>query len=234
MVGMFEPILPGLAEGRQVIGLEMQGHGHTGDTARPLSYEGMADDVAAAITYLGFERADILGYSMGSGVALQTAIRHPDIVGRLALISATHRRDGMYASVRASLDAMSNEDMAEQLKQSPIYQFYAAVAPNLDDWPNLVGKTTAMLRQDYDWSAGVATIAAPTLIALGDGDMMSPAVAAELFGLLGGGKGDGVAPNAQLAILPGTDHFTILTRTELIVPILKEFFDAPAAAVGEA
>ncbi|HEY1016653.1 MAG TPA: alpha/beta hydrolase [Herpetosiphonaceae bacterium] len=235
MVGMFATLLPGLAEDRQVIGLEMQGHGHTGDIDRPLSPEAMADDVAATIAALGFERADILGYSMGAGVALQTAIRHPEVVGKLVILSGTHRRSGLHDSVRAAFAAMNTDDMTEQLKQSPIYEFYSAVAPNLGDWPNLVAKTTAMLREDYDWSAGVATIAAPTLIALGDADMLPPAVAAELFGLLGGGKGDGSAPHNQLAILPGTDHFTILERTDLLLPILKAFFaEAQAAAVGEA
>ncbi len=120
VIGMFEQLLPALARLRQVIGVELQGHGHTADVDRPLTFEQMADDVAALINYLGLERADVLGYSLGGGVALQTVIRHPEVVRKAVLISTPYKRSGWYPEVLAGMGAVSVEGFAG----TPIQQAY--------------------------------------------------------------------------------------------------------------
>ena len=234
-VTMMAEMIPFLAEKRQVVAVEMQGHGHTADIDRPLSYEQMADDIAALTHHLGLEKPDIAGYSLGGGVALRAAIRHPDAVRKLIVISAPHKRNGWYPEVLAGQASVSGE-AARTLIGSPMHQAYASVAPTPENWPLLADKTGQLLRQDYDWSAGVAAMAVPTLILLGDADSVRPADAVAMFELLGGGKGDGAMaglPQSQLAILPGTTHFTIVSRTELLRPAIESFLDTPAATGGE-
>ncbi len=222
---MFGQLLPLLAETRQVIAIELQAHGHTADIDRALRYELMADDIAALIKHLGLERADLFGYSLGGGVALQTAIRHPDVVRRLVVVSATYRRDGWYPEVLAGMASMN----AEAMVGSPIHEVYVRAAPRPEDWPRLSAKLQQLLSEDYDWTEDVAAIKAPTLLVIGDADSVRPAQLMELFGLLGGGKADGAMgslPNAQLAVLPGTTHFSILARTDLLLPIITPFLDS--------
>ncbi len=228
-VDMFSALLPGLAETRQVIGVELQGHGHTADIDRPFSFESMADDIAALIAHLGHANADVFGYSLGGGVAWQTAIRHPDRVRKLLIASAPGKSEGWYPEDRAGMSAVNGE-AAKTWTGSPMYQAYASVAPKPEDWPTLADKTGQLLSKDYDWSAEVAAITAPTLIAVGDADGVRPAHAAELYVLLGGGRVDVMAtemPKSQLAVLPGTTHFNILTRDDLLLPIITAFLDAP-------
>ncbi len=232
----FSQILPVLAKTRQVIAVELQGHGHTADIDRPLSFEQMADDIAALIKQLKLEKADILSFSLGGGVALQTVIRHPEAVRRLVIISTVYKRDGWYPETLAQ-EASMNAEAAKAMMQTPIYQFYASVAPKPEDWPRLVTKVGQLLGKDYDWSAAVAAIKTPTLIMVGDGDRVRPEHALEMVRALGGGKMDGgmsalpgsqaSAPlRAQLAMLPSTTHFTILSRADLLLPIVTPFLDA--------
>ncbi len=228
----FAQLIPSLAETRQVIAVELQGHGHTADIDRPLSFEGLADDVAALIGTLGFENADVIGYSLGGSVALQTAIRHPEVVRKLILISTPFSRSGIQPEFQAGMAAMSAE-AAPMMLETPMYQFYASVAPNVDNWATLVGKAGALLSQDYDWSDAVQGITAPTLVIAGDNDFISPTHTVELYRLLGGGVAGGFAPPpaAQLAILPNTIHFTILARTDLVPPLVNSFLDATPPTV---
>ncbi len=226
---LFGQLLPPLAQTRQVIAVELQAHGHTADIERPLSFELMADDIAALIKHLGLEQADLFGFSLGGGVALQTAIRHPEVVRKLVVVSAPSKRDGWYPEVLAGMASM-NAEAAEAMMGSPMHQAYVSVAPKPEDWSALVAKSGQLLRQDYDWSTAVASITAPTLIVVGDADSVRPAHAVELFGLLGGGKVDGATgglPHSQLAMLPGTTHFSILARTDLLLPIITPFREAP-------
>lgn len=229
---MFREILPSLAERHQVIAVELQAHGHTADIDRPMSYEFMADDVAALLKHLGIEQADILGYSLGGGVALQTAIRHPDVVRKLVVVSAAFRRTGWYPEVLAGMAAMTPQ-AAEQMVGTFIHDIYVKAAPKPEGWTALVTKIGDLLRQDYDWSAQVAAIQAPVLIIVGDADSVPPAHAVEMFELLGGGKADGGmdgkgVPNSRLAILPGTTHFTVLSG--VLPSIVLPFLDAPMPA----
>ncbi len=224
----FSQLLPLLAQTRQVIAVELQGHGHTADIDRPLSYELMADDVAALIQELGYESADVMGYSLGGGVALRTAIQHPEVVRKLILISTPYKREGIHQEFRSGMEAM-NAEAAQMMLETPMYQFYASVAPKLEDWSTLVGKAGELLAQDYDWTAEVETMTTPTLIVQGDSDMLPPQQGVELFSLRGGGVAGGFAqmPNSQLAVLPNTTHFDILYRTDLLIPIINAFLNPP-------
>jgi pimeloyl-ACP methyl ester carboxylesterase len=230
--GMFGEMLAQLAAGRRAIPVDLQGHGRTADIDRPLNFEAMADDVAGLIRHLGLAKADIMGYSLGGGVALQTAIRHPDVVRRLVIISAPAKRDGWYPEVLAGMAGMTAE-AAEAMKPSPIYQHYASIAPRPEDWPVLVGKLGELLRQDYDWSQEVAALSAPVLIVVGDADSVRTAHAVEFFELLGGGKrdagwdGSGMS-RSRLAILPGTTHYSILSSPGLAATA-DRFLEAPMA-----
>ena len=168
-IEMFGEVLPLLAQGRQVVAVDLQAHGRTADVDRPLSYETMADDIGALIEQLGFERADVMGYSLGGGVAMQTAIRHPQAVRKLVVVSTPFRRDGWYPEVLAGMGQMG-PDAAEPMKATPMYALYSSVAPRPNDWPVLLTKLGALLRQDYDWSGDAAAMGTPTLIVVGDAD----------------------------------------------------------------
>jgi pimeloyl-ACP methyl ester carboxylesterase len=228
---MYAPILPLLAKDRRVITVDLQGHGHTADAGRPLRYPALADDVAALIGHLGLAQADVLGYSLGGATALRTAIQHPDLVRRLVLVSVPAKRDGWYPESLAGMDQMGSQ-LAEPLKQSPMYQVYAQVAPRVQDWPVLLDKTGDLLRQDFDWSADIAKITAPVMLVYGDADAIRPAHIVEFYGLLGGGlrdaNWDGSArPVARLAVLPGHTHYDIFASPDLAAAVLP-FLDAPS------
>jgi pimeloyl-ACP methyl ester carboxylesterase len=228
-IHMFETLLPLLASGRPVIGVELQGHGHTALGSRPLNFEAMGDDLAALIKHLGLAQVDLLGYSLGGGAAWQTAIRHPEVVRKLVAVSAPIRRSGWYPEVLAGMAAM-NAESAQAMLGSPMYADYAAAAPNPQDWPALVAGVGELLKQDYDWSQAVSGLKVPALIVIGDGDSLRPAHAVEIFELLGGGKTDGRPdgmglPPSRLAILPSTTHYNIL-YSPLLAPTLISFLDA--------
>ena len=226
-------VVPQLATTRRVIAVELQGHGHTADIDRPLSYESMADDIAALIASLGLEQVDLFGYSLGGGVALQTAIRHPEVVRKLALASTAFKRDGWYPEDLAAMSAIS----AEAFTGTPIHDTYLKTSPVPEAWPTFVSKVRHLVTSDYDWTAGVAALRIPTLFLVGDADGLRLAHVMEFFGLLGGGQGDGDLsglPRSSLAVLPATTHVGwappyhgIMTRTHLLLPILTEFLDAP-------
>ncbi len=204
-----------LGHGRELIAADLQGHGRTGDVDRPLRFETLADDVAALLSYLGVDQADLLGYSLGGGVALRTAIQYPDRVRRLVLISTPYSSAGWYPEIHESMRRM-NAAQAEPMKQTPLYELYTRLAPNVDAWPRLWAKMGELLGADYDWSTGVAGLPMPVMLLVGDADSIHPAHMTDFFGLLGGGKRDGGwdgsgVSSARLAMLPGTTHYDILT-----------------------
>ncbi|HWZ97263.1 MAG TPA: alpha/beta hydrolase [Candidatus Dormibacteraeota bacterium] len=227
---MFDAILPELSKGHKVIAVDLQAHGRTADIDRPLSYQAMADDIAELIHHLGMPAADVMGYSVGGEVALRTAIQHPDVVRKLVIVSATYRRDGWYPEIIAG-ESQLNPQTAEQMKQTPIYQSYAQIAPRPQDWPVLCSKLGNMFRQDYDWSADVVKIKLPVLLAYGDADAIRTASTVQFFELLGGGQRDGGwdasgMSSARLAILPGTTHYTIFSSPQLS-SVVTRFLDTP-------
>jgi pimeloyl-ACP methyl ester carboxylesterase len=226
---MFAPILPALTEGRRVITVDLQGHGGTADVDRPLRAEHMADDIAALLDHLGLEQVDLMGYSLGGIVALRTAIQHPERVRRLVLVSVGFRRDGSHPEVVQAMDQMSAA-AAEPMRQSPLYEQYARLAPRVEDWPVLIGKISDALKIDYDWTADVDRITARTLLVFADADSIRPAHIVEFFALLGGGLRDAgwdnsAQPSNQLAVLPGRTHYDVYLAPAL-APTVVQFLDA--------
>jgi pimeloyl-ACP methyl ester carboxylesterase len=220
---MFEPAMPELTKNRKVITVDLQAHGRTADIDRPLRYQTMADDIAGLIRHLRLSEADVLGYSLGGGVALRLAIQHPALIRRLVIVSQAPRRDAWYPEVRAGFDGMGSH-LAEAFKQSPMYADYLKVAPRAQDWPVLMDKIGDLLRQDYDWSAEVAALTMPVLLAFSDADSIAMAEVAEFYRLLGGGLRDGnwdgsTRPVARLAILPGRVHTDVWLAPELTTAV---------------
>ena len=223
-IEMFGASLQAFAEGRQVIALDLQGHGRTVDIDRPLDVRFMADDVAALIEYLDLDRPDIVGFSLGGGVALQTAIRHPQLVGKIVVISTPFRRNAFYPEILAQQAFVSGQ-MAEAMKPTPMYQLYAAIAPNVDDFPKLLDKIGEAMKVDFDFSKEIAALKTTTMVVAADADIFPPAHAVEMFELLGGGLRDGGwdgsgKPKSRLAILPGLTHYTIFTDPALVATVI--------------
>src|SRR5262249_3427322 len=195
--------------------------------ARPMRFETMADDIAELIGVLGLERAAVMGFSLGGGVALRTGIQHPDSVDRLVLVSTPFRRSGWHPEMTAGMDAMGPET-AEFLRQTPIYEGYARVAPRVEDWPVLVERVVGVVQTDYDWSDEIPGLSMPVMIVAGDADGLPPSHAVEFFELLGGGKRDASWDRSgmtrhRLAILPGVTHYDINVTPALsaaVIPFL--------------
>lgn len=232
-IEMFGPNLDALAQGRQVIAVDLQGHGRTADIDRPIRVQLMADDIAALLEQLHVDRADVMGYSLGGGVALLTAIRHPDVVGKLVVVSTNFRRDAFYPDILAQ-QAQVNANIAEQMKQTPMYQMYASLAPRPQDFGRLLSKMGEAMKQDFDFSADIPRIKARTMVVCGDADIFPPSHAVEMFRLLGGGLRDGGwdgsgRPASRLAILPGLTHYTIFAAPALAAAVIP-FLDEPDGA----
>jgi pimeloyl-ACP methyl ester carboxylesterase len=225
-IELWEPLLTMLAEGRQVIAVELQAHGRTADIDRPLRYEQLADDAAALLQQIAIDQTDVFGYSLGGGVALQLAIRHPQLVRTLVAASAAFKHDGWYPEILGAMAAMTGDVMVG----TPLHEAYVRVAPRPDDWSTLVARVSELQTGEdsaYDWSEGVAAITAPTLLIYGDADSVRPQHAVELFHLLGGGvAGDlGPLPPTRLTVIPGTAHSAMLFRTDVLHPTITAFLD---------
>jgi pimeloyl-ACP methyl ester carboxylesterase len=226
---MFGPNVAALAAGRSVIGVDLQSHGRTPAVDRPMRFETMADDVAALIGHLGLEQADVMGFSLGGGVALRTAIQHPSSVRKLVVVSWPFKRDGWHPEMIAGFDAMGPE-VAESMKQTPIYEVYREIAPRVEDWPILVAQVTGLVKLDYDWSAEVRDLPMPVMIVAGDADGLPPRHAVEFFELLGGGRRDAVWDRSGmtrhgLAILPRLTHYDI-DVAPILATSVAQFLDA--------
>lgn len=232
-IEMMGNLLPPLAQKHEVIAVDLQGHGRTADIDRPISYEALGDDIAALLDYLGIKQADLMGYSLGAGAALQTTFRHPALVRKLVVVSTPFKHDGWYPGIRA-LMAQMGPASAEQMKPSPLCQTYARIAPRPQDWTLLVTKLGKLVSADYDWSKEVAAVKAPTLLVFGDADSVPVSHAAEFFELLGGSQKDGGwdgsgISNARLAILPGVTHYNIAASPALPGVVLP-FLETPIPA----
>ncbi|GAA4361212.1 alpha/beta fold hydrolase [Angustibacter luteus] len=212
---MFGPVLPALTEHHQVILPDLQGHGRTADVDRPLDVRLMADDVAALVDHLDLGPVDVVGYSLGGGVGLQAAIRHPATVRRLVAACAHIRRDALYPQMLAQ-QAQVGADAVEFMKQTPMYELYQRVAPHPEDFARLLDKIGASMALDFDFSDGVRGLQVPTLVLAADADMAPPSHYVEVFALLGGGQRDGGWDGSgrpdgghALAILPGLTHYDL-------------------------
>lgn len=209
---MFGAPLAEMAKTHRVIALHAQGHGLSRDTSRPWSREAFADDVAALLGHLGIKKASVMGYSSGALVALQVAIRHPELVDKLVVVSAAFRTDGYYPEVLQAFAQMpaAAPMIAAEVRKSPLATLYPSV-----NWETMFRKTGELANQRYDWSAAVAGIKAPTLLVFADADAIRPEHIAEFYKLLGGGQRDAgpdgsLRPVSQLAIVPNTTHRSLL------------------------
>lgn len=219
----FGKLLPLLSPSRQVIGVELQAHGRTADIDRPLRIEYLADDVAALLGQLGCARADLLGYSNGAAVALNTAIRYPDVVRKLVFVSATYTLGGVHPGLMEGLGEMK----PEMMHGSPWHEEYVRLAPR-QEFERLFAKKSEMDRAVVDVpDEAIRSLKAPVLIAIGDSDLTRPEHAVEMFRLLGGGVFGDMAglPRSQLAILPGTSHTGMVDRAAWLAPMVAEFLD---------
>jgi pimeloyl-ACP methyl ester carboxylesterase len=224
--GSMEGLATALARTRQVVAVDLQGHGRTADIDRPLSYEQMADDVAGLVRHLGVEQTDVFGYSMGGGAALQVAMRHPELVRKLVVATAYSTSDGVYPEVWEGIEQISPELFAG----TPWKEEYERVAPDPDAFPALVDKMKQLDLQPFAWPPEeVRAISAPTMVVIGDSDGTTPEHAVELFRLRGGGVFGDLAglPSARLAVLPGTTHVGLIGRIDWLAPMVGEFLDAP-------
>jgi pimeloyl-ACP methyl ester carboxylesterase len=231
---MFGPILPTLAEQHQVIAVDLQGHGRTADIDRPIDVRLMAGDIAALITHLGLDKADVVGYSLGGAVALLTAIRYPDKVRRLVSASANIRRNAIYPDMLAQ-QGQVGAAAAEFMKDTPMYQLYQRVAPRPDDFPRLLDKMGEGMAKDFDFTEEVRGLQVPTLIVAADADMAPPSHYVEVFGLLDGGHrdggwmGDGRPKGGHaLAILPGLTHYNLFSSPLFAAVTLAFLGDQPS------
>jgi pimeloyl-ACP methyl ester carboxylesterase len=223
-IEMFGPILPTLAKGRQVVAVDLQGHGRTALGDRPISLPAMGDDMAAVVKQLGQDTVDVLGYSMGGGVALRLAIQHPDVVRRLVLVSTPYAQDGFYPEMLPQ-QAQVGAAMADAMKQTPMYSSYMAVAPRPQDFPRLLDRMGEFMRTPYDWTEDVKKLKGPVLLVYGDADMIRLDHAVRFYQLLGGGLKDAgwqrehMSQN-RLAILPNVTHYEIFLATALVPTVL--------------
>lgn len=227
---MFGPIISTLADHHQVIVPDLQGHGRTADIDRPLDVRLMADDIAALIDHLGLDRPDVVGYSLGGGVALQTAIKYPGKVGRLVSASANIRRSAIYPEMLGQQGQVSAA-AAEFMKDTPMYELYHKIAPRPEDFGQLLDKIGAAMAIDFDFTEEVRGLQVPTLVVAADADMAPPSHYVEVFGLLDGGVRDGgwmgegrPKGGHALAILPGMTHYNAFT-SPLFAAAVIDFLD---------
>lgn len=209
---MFGEPLTAMAKNFKVIAIHARGHGRSKDTTAPWSIEQAADDVAAVLKQLKINKASVMGYSFGGAIALQFAIRHPDMLDKLVVVSAPYAGSGYYPEGKAAFDQMPAmaDAIGAEIAKSPLAKTYPGV-----DWPTLMRKTGELGKQDFDWSAGIRGIKARTLLVFADADCIRPEHIAEFYKLLGGGQRDAGldgsqrSPN-QLAVVPGRTHYDIM------------------------
>ena len=223
-IEMFEPVLPSLPKGRQVIAVDLHGHGRTPLGDRKIDLRDIGDDMAVLLEKLGFEQVDVLGYSFGGGVAFRLAAQHPSKVRRLVLVSAGYAQDGFYPEM-LPMQAQVGAAMAEAMRDTPMYQSYAAIAPNPDEFPTLLDRMGEWMRKPYDWEQDVKKLTMPVMLVYGDSDMFRPEHIVRFYQLLGGGLRDAgwmrenMSQN-RLAILPDVTHYEMAVAPALVATVL--------------
>jgi pimeloyl-ACP methyl ester carboxylesterase len=231
-IDMFAPMFPQLAT-RQVIAVDMHGHGRTPLGDRKFSLIDQGDDMAALLDHLGYTSVDVAGYSLGAGVAFRLAVQHPAKVRRLALVSAGFSQDGFYPELLPQ-QAQVGASMADKMKDTPMYKSYVAVAPNPAEFPKLLDAVGECLRTPFNWADDVKKLKLPVILVFGDSDMFRLEHVVEFYKLLGGGRQDAgwmrehMAQN-RLAILPDVTHYEMF-MSPLLAPTLLTFFDNKSPA----
>jgi pimeloyl-ACP methyl ester carboxylesterase len=229
---MFGPIVPALSERHRVITVDLQGHGRTADIDRPIDIRLMADDIAALIAHLGLDKPDLVGYSLGGGVAFFTAVKYPQKVGKLVMAAANIRRDAIPPEMLAQ-QAQVNSAALEFMKDTPMYQLYQRVAPHPEDFGRLLDKIGEYMSKDFDYSEEMRGLQVPTMIVCADADMAPPSHYVEAFKLLDGGLRDGgwmgegrPKGGHALAVLPGLTHYN-MGVSPLFAAVALDFLDGP-------
>jgi pimeloyl-ACP methyl ester carboxylesterase len=223
-IDMMGPVLSKLAESRQVIAVDLQGHGRTPLGTRPFRLESIGNDMAELTRRLGFGKVDVMGYSLGGGVALRLALQKPEAVRRVVLVSTPFSDAGFYPEIRAQ-QAQVSAQAAPIMKDTPMYRSYAAIAPDPAEFPRLLDTLGSYMKQHYDWSEEVRQLKLPVLLVYGDGDMFLPEHEIQFYHLLGGGLRDAgwqrehLSQN-RLAILPDLTHYDIFTTPRLATTVL--------------
>jgi pimeloyl-ACP methyl ester carboxylesterase len=226
-------VLPALAKTRQVIAVDLHGHGRTTLGDRPIDLIDIGNDLAQVLRELGLEQVDVAGYSFGGGAGLRLAIQHPAVVRRLTIISAPYAQDGFFPEMLPQQAAVGAA-MAEHMKETPMYTSYVAVAPNPNDFPRLLDRMGELMRRPYDWSDEVKRLPMPVMLVYGDSDMMRPEHIVQFYQLLGGGLKDAgwqrehMSRN-RLAILPDVTHYEMFLSPDL-APTILPFLDGKSGS----
>ena len=232
-IDMFGPVLTQLAKHRKVIAVDLQGHGRTPLTDRPFSLPAIGDDMAAIVKTLGYEQVDVMGYSLGGGIAFRMAVQHPESVRRLVIASAGYSDEGYFPELRQQQSAVGAV-MAEQMKGTPMYESYMRLAPRKEDFPRLLDTLGNFMRGSYDWSADVARLKGPVMLVFADSDMYKYEHIVKFYQLLGGGQKDAgwqrehMSKN-RLAIVPDQTHYDLFLSPRL-VPTVMPFLDGQSNA----
>ena len=219
-IEMFGPNLASLAQRRQVIGVDLQGHGRTGLGDREISPVDMGNDMVGVLKKLGYDNVDVLGYSLGAGVAFRFAVQHPEMVRRIVLASCPFAQDGFYPEMLPQQAAVGSA-IAEQMKETPMYRSYVTIAPHPEEFPKLLDRMGAYMRKSYDWSADVRKLTMPVMLIYGDSDMIRLDHAVKFYQLLGGGLMDAgwqrehMSQN-RLAIIPNLTHYEMGLAPQLV------------------
>jgi pimeloyl-ACP methyl ester carboxylesterase len=222
-----------LSRERQVIAVDLEGHGHTALRATPMSHERNGDDIAAVLRHLKIAKADVAGYSHGGDAAIRMAIQHPEMVRNLIVISTAAARDGWYPEVLKGMEAVSSSQ-ARQMQQTPIHQRYAAVAPHPEQFPQLLDRMGELMKKHYDWRPEIAKLPMPTLLLFADHDAVSMRHIAEFFALFGGGvrdagwQGTPQYARARLAIVPGYTHYNFGQGPDM-ARVIEAYLDHPTS-----
>jgi pimeloyl-ACP methyl ester carboxylesterase len=228
-IDMFGPVLPTLAEHREVIGVDLHGHGRTTLGDRKIDLLDMGDDMAVILGQIGYEQVDVMGYSLGGGVAFRLAVQYPGKVRRLVLVSTSYSPEGLHPEMRPKQDAPAvSAEMAEAMKGTPMHESYMAVAPHPEDFPKLLDRIGEFMSQTFDWSGDIPKLTMPVMLVYGDSDMFRPDHVVDFYRRLGGGLKDAgwqrehQSPN-RLAILPDLTHYDVFLDPDLprtVLPFL--------------
>jgi pimeloyl-ACP methyl ester carboxylesterase len=232
-IDMFRPVLPSLAEHREVIAADLHGHGRTVLGGRKIDMADMGDDMAVILDRLGYEQVDVMGYSLGAGVAFRLGVQHPGKVRRLVLVSASYSTDGLHPEMRPQVGAVSGE-MADAMKGTPMYESYMAVAPHPEDFPRLLDRIGESMSREFDWSDDIPKLTMPVMLVYGDSDMYRPDHIVDFYRRLGGGLRDAGwqrehQSHNRLAILPDATHYDIFLDPDLPTAVLP-FLDGKRKA----
>jgi len=234
-IDIFGPVLPALAKARKVIAVDLHGHGRTALGDRPFKLESIGDDMAAIVKKLGHEQVDVMGYSMGGGVAFRMAVQQPQSVRRLVLASTPYSDEGFYPGIKEQ-QRQVGAAAAEQMKQTPMYQSYRKVAPKKEDFPRLLEALGSYMREKYDWSADVAKLKGPVMLVFADSDMFRPEHIVKFYQLLGGGLQDAgwqreTMSKNRLAIIPDQTHYDLFVSPRLVDTVIP-FLDGKSQAIS--